>query len=95
MWSLSMSSAKKGKKTRKGKHEPPRGHEDSPQADALMQELTRQARQLQALEAALRELLASDADRARHLQRVLAAQHRTNSLLELSLASAFDLELEG
>jgi hypothetical protein len=94
-WSLPVSSAKNGKKTKKGKHGLPRVHENGLPADVLAEELARQARQLQALDTALRELAASDAARAQQLQRVLAAQQRTNSLLELSLASAFDLEIEG
>ena len=92
-----MGSSKKGNK-RAGRGDQEAGPHSStlgPRDDALSEALQLQQAELARAIALLHDVLESRQTVERQLDRLLTVQQRTNELLELSLGSAFDIELEG
>jgi transcriptional regulator GlxA family with amidase domain len=92
-----MGSSKKGNK-RAGRGDQEQGpHSSDSQArdEALLQALHLQQAAIERAIVLVQEVAESRQTVERQLERLLTLQQRTNALLELSLGSAFDLELGG
>jgi hypothetical protein len=87
-----VGSPKKADKGRKDGDR--RGRKDDDGLAALVEEIRRQRAELVRNNELLRAAIDWNATVQQQLEAVLTAQRRTNSLLELSLGSAFDAEID-
>ena len=90
------SGKKQAKGSRKSRDGLPRQRDDrrATRVDEVVEVLRRQQAEIAGAQRLLQSVVESEAALRRQLELVLLAQQRTNTLLELSLGSAFDLEID-